>query len=179
MKRYDWSVIRAMYEMGETAYGISKAPHMPTKQAIMKRAKKEDWHKPDRETYRLPIVAKALNIESHKLTDDLLQTVLGLIESGATIELACTAAGISPRTWATWQTQDPALKDLVRRARAGKVVQYLNTVDQAQHKDWKAATWLMQNSPDTRDQFGAKGSDNKLEVVINIDREQPVTINAD
>lgn len=170
MKNYDWPRIKIMYEMGQTAYQIGKGPDMPSKQGIQDRANREEWVKPERGS--LPIVAAALQVNSSKLTDEVLSTVLGLIAEGATIELACTAAGIAPTTWHDWQRQDPTLKDAVIRCRAGKVINWTSAIDKATEKDWKAASWLLQNSPDTRDQFGAKGGDNKLEVVININRDE-------
>lgn len=166
---YDWPVIKARYEMGQTAYQIAQGPGMPTKQGIAKRAEREGWIKPEGSN-RLPIVAEAFHIDSSKLTDDVLHTVLGLMAEGATQELACSAAGISPRTWQMWQKDDPKLKDMAIRARSGTVIGYLNNVHKASEKDWKAATWMLQNSPDTRKTFGQQQHDNKLEVVINIDR---------
>jgi len=127
----------------------------------------------------LPIVAEALAIDSRKLTDELLQTVLGLIAEGATIEIACKCAGIAPATWSRWCAKDPQLMDMTRRARAGTIMSWLSTVQQATQKDWKAATWLMQNSPDTRESFGQQSKDSRLEVVINIDRDKGVTVDGE
>jgi len=168
---FDWPYIRGLYESGQTAYQIAKRPDCPTKQAIQNRADKEGWHKPDPTTYRPPILAESLNINSHKLTDEVLRVLLGMIAEGATIELACKAAGISNATYTKWCRDDPSLRDAVQRARAGTVAGWLGAVNQATRKDWKAATWLLQNSPDTRDSYGAKGNDSKLEIVININRE--------
>lgn len=176
---FDWPYIRGLYEAGSTAYQLAKRRDFPSKQAIQNRATKEGWLKPEAGTHRLPIVAEALNIDSSKLTDDLLRTILGLISEGATIEIACKCAGIAPATWSRWCAKDTQLMDATRRARAGTVMSWINTVHQATQKDWKAATWLMQNSPDTRDSFGPKGSDNKLEVIINIDRDKGVTIDGE
>lgn len=178
-QNFDWPYIRGLYEAGATAYQLGKRPDCPSKQAIQKRADSEGWIKVDPSTTRLPVVAEALAIDSSKLTDDLLRTVLNLIAEGATIEIACKCAGIAPATWSRWCAKDPQLMDATRRARAGTVMSWLNTVHQATHKDWKAATWLMQNSPDTRDSFGPKGADNKLEVVININRETGTTIDGE
>lgn len=169
MNNYDWPRIQIMYEMGQTAYQIGKAPDMPSKQAIQDKANKHEWIKPENGN-RLPIVASALTIDSSRLTDELLNTVLSLISEGSTIELACATVGISATTWHDWQRQDPNLTAMVQRCRAGKVVGWMSSVDRATQRDWKAATWLLQNSPDTRSQFGPKQTDNKLEVTINIDR---------
>lgn len=167
---FDWPYIRGLYESGQTAYQIAKRPDCPTKQAIQNRANAEGWTKPDPTTYKPPILAAALNINSHKLTDEVLRVLLGMIAEGSTVELACRAAGIADTTFRAWCREDPSLKDAVQRARAGTVAGWLGTINQATRKDWKAATWLLQNSPDTRDNYGAKGGDNKLEIVINIDR---------
>lgn len=174
MNSIDWPRIRALFELGSTAYQISKLPGMPSKQAIQNKANKEEWQRQEEGKRILPIVAKALTIDSYKLTDEVLETVLGLIAEGSTIELACSASGIHHETWRKWCLKDERLRDATTRARAGKVSAWLSTVDRATDKDWKAATWLMQNSPDTRQTFGQQHHDNKLEVVINIDRETTV-----
>ncbi len=166
----DWALIRAKFELGATAYQISKEMGgTPTKQGIAKRAAREEWRKPEGNR-TLPIVAEALALDSTRCTDEVLAVVLGLIAEGSTLELACNAAGISARTWQRWTKDEPRLQDLTTRARAGKVSSYLSRIDKAGEKDWKALSWLLSNSPDTRDTFGSKGADNKLEIVINIDR---------
>ncbi len=170
MNNYDWPRIQIMYEMGQTAYQIGKAPDMPSKQAIQERANKGEWVKPENGGNTLPILASALHIDSTRLTDELLNTVLALIAEGSTIELACGVVGISATTWHDWQRQDPTLTAMVQRCRAGKVVSWMSNVDRASVRDWKAATWLLQNSPDTRESFGPKAHDNRVEVTINIDR---------
>jgi len=149
---------------------------MPTKEAIRRRSIDEGWVKPDATASRPPILAAALNIRSDKLTDEVLAVLLNMISEGATIELACKASGISPATYRRWADQDPSLRDAVQRARAGTVAGWLSSVNQATRKDWKAATWLLQNSPDTRDNYGAHKGDGKLEIVINIDRDKPARI---
>lgn len=178
---YDWPYIRMRYEAGETAYAISQAMGWkPTKQAIMKRAAKEGWERAepsddDELPERLPIVAQALSIRSHKLTDELLRVVLGMIGVGATEALACQAAGINQTTWIDWKHQDPKLKDAVHRARAGKLSEWIGRIDQASQKDWKAAQTLLQAAPETREHFGKDQQGSKLEVVIHIDRDAPGT----
>ena len=173
---YDWPHIRALFELGNTCYQISKRPDMPTKESIRRRSIDEGWVKPDATASRPPILAAALNIRSDKLTDEVLAVLLQMISEGATIELACRAAGISSRVYRNWCEQDPSLRDAVQRARAGTVAGWLSSVNQATRKDWKAATWLLQNSPDTRDSYASKASDSKLEIVINIDRDAPSRI---
>lgn len=179
MSGYDWPYIRQRYEAGETAYAISKRMGgKPTKQAIQKRASKEGWEQievADSGPERLPIVAKALRINAHKLTDELLQTVLGMIGMGASEQLACQAAGISQRTWTGWKAKDERLQDAVQRARAGKLSEWIGRIDRASETDWKAAQALLQASPETREHFGKDGQGSKLEVVIHIDRDAPGT----
>jgi hypothetical protein len=104
------------------------------------------------------------------MTDELLNVVLNLISEGATQEVACAAAGISARTWASWCSQDEKLKDATQRARAGTIVGWMSSINRHSQGDWKAASWALTNMPDTREHFGSKGGDNKLEVTINIDR---------
>ncbi len=168
-KQYDWQYIRAKFESGMTAYQIGKRPDMPTKQAIQNRANKDDWQRTEMPE-RLPVIAKALAINSSLLTDDLLVVVLDLIANGATQEIASQAAGISARTWQTWCKQSEALRDAVRRARAGKIADWMQSVDTASKSDWRAGQWLLQTAAETREAFGKQSESNTLQVVFNIDR---------
>ena len=165
----DWNYVRAIYESGSTAYQIAKRPDMPSKQAIQNRANRDKWQRAET-VKRLPIVAKALSINSSLLTDDLLAVVLDLIANGATQEIAAQAAGISGRTWSSWCKQDQSLRDAVRRARAGKVAQWMQSVDTASQTDWRAGQWLLQTASETREAFNKSAETNTLQVVFNIDR---------
>ena len=170
---YDWARIRIRYESGDTAYSISKdMGGKPTRQAIAKRAAKEQWASNISAHIQngFPILAAALNIDSRKMTDELLQTVLGMIGMGSTEQLACQAAGIHPTTWIDWKNKDVRLQDAVHRARAGKLSEWISRIDQAGNKDWKANQALLQAAPETRGYFGKDHTDNKIEIVINIDR---------
>lgn len=42
-KGYDWETVRARWEAGASANSIATLPGMPSRQAIDKRAKKENW----------------------------------------------------------------------------------------------------------------------------------------
>ena len=98
---YDWERIRIRYESGESAYAISQnLGNKPTRQAISKRVAKEQWASNISAHIQkgFPILAAALSVDSNKLTDDLLQTVLGMIGMGSTEGLACQAVGISQNT---------------------------------------------------------------------------------
>ncbi len=170
MNNYDWPRIQIMYEMGQTAYQIGKAPDMPSKQSIQERAKKHEWIKPEQTMNRLPILAEALDIDSRVMTDELLNVVLNMISEGATQEVSCAAAGISDRTWRDWCSQDDKLKDATQRARAGTIVGWMSSINRHSQGDWKAASWALTNMPDTREHFGSKAHDNRVEVTINIDR---------
>lgn len=175
MADYDWPYIRQRYESGETAYSLSKrlGGH-PSKQAIMKRAAKEGWEQhrvTDSGPQRLPIVARALTINAHKLTDELLETVLGMIAIGASEQMACQASGITQRTWTRWKSEDSRLQDAVNRARAGKLSEWIGRIDRASETDWKAAQALLQAQPETKEHFGKGGEGGRVEIVIHIERE--------
>lgn len=172
---FDWPYIRLCYEKGEGASSISRRLGRPTKQAIAQRAKREGWDHPQvsRETPALlPAIARALSVSSTKLSDEVIETVIGMIGTGAPKHLAVQAAGISPNTWARWEKQDQRLADLVQRARAGKLSEWIGRIDHASTTDWKAADRLLQTAPETKEQFGSTGGAGaKLEVVINISRD--------
>ncbi len=175
---FDWPYIRQCYEAGESAYMLNKRMGSPSKQAILRRVKLENWTQPEPTAEvagRMPIVAAALSINSTMLTDELLRTVLGMIGIGSSEKLACDAAGISQKTWIDWKNQDERLSNAVRRARAGKLSEWIGRIDKASEHDWKAAEALLKSQPETREHFGNQGAGGgKIEVIINISRGDQV-----
>jgi hypothetical protein len=170
----DWDMIRMRFEAGETPYKISQSlDGRPSKQGIVKRAKREDWQRRENGltvANKLPIVQRAMQLTGPtKCTAERVGFILELVCSGASIKLAATAAGINPATLKRWQHEDPQLAEQLRQARAGKLAEYISHIDRAAQRDWKAAKDLLQAAPEAED-FSPQAHGG-ITVVLNIDRD--------
>ena len=175
-KNYDWDAIRVRYARGETAYAISKSMDgRPTRQGIRKRAEREDWLRIDPEIPECVRNLELLKIDSEhprKRTPETVNAILEFIQRGATEEMAARAAGISPRTHRQWKSGDPDFARLIEVARARKLVEWVEKIDQA--KDWKAQHKLLQVAPETREQFADRRKDESPTIILNIHRDEVV-----
>lgn len=171
----DWDLIRVRYEGGQTAYRISTdLGGRPSKQGIMKRAAREGWTVRDNGTLsiaeQLPIVQRARDLTGPtKCSAERIAFVLELVSSGASVKLAATAAGISPKTLKRWMDEDQQLSEQLRQARAGKLAEWISHIDKAAVRDWKAADRLLQASPEAED--FSQHQTGGITIVLNIDRD--------
>jgi len=176
----DWLLVRMRYEAGQTAYRIATdLGDRPSKQGIARRAKAEGWKAGNGNSLtiaaELPIVQRAQAMTGPtKASAERIAFVLDLIGRGSSESLASSAAGISPKTLARWKQEDPQLAEQCRQARAGKLAQWVDCIDQAATRDWKAAKELLTAAPDATDfsQQQAGG----ITIVLNIDREDTGTV---
>jgi len=178
---YDWPYIQMRFEAGETAYAISKSMGgKPSKQGIAKRVKAEGW-KPSDSSFlnvaeQLPSIKRALAVRQSKKTPETVAVIADLLSQGCSLEIAAVTAGISQRTLREWRSSDPELRTFLDRCRASSLATAEQVLHKAMFKDWKAAQAKLQAAPETRDQYGKGSTDNKVEIVINIDRSDGVTI---
>jgi hypothetical protein len=171
----DWDVIRVRFEGGQTPYAISKAlGGAPSKQGIAKRAEREGWqvrpNAPLAVAEQLPIVKRAQSLAGPgKATAERVAFILELVGKGASLKLAASAAGITPKTLKRWQDEDPQLVEQLRQARAGKLAEWVSHIDSAAARDWKAADRLLQAAPEAEDYSQQQAGG--ITVVLNIDRD--------
>ncbi len=174
--KYDWDAIRVRYAKGETPHSISKSMDgKPIRQGIRKRAKREDWLRIDPEIPECVRNLELLKIDTEhprKRTPETVNAILGFIQRGATEEMAARAADISPRTHRKWKSDDPEFARLIEVARARKLVEWIEKIDQA--KDWKAQYKLLQVAPETGDQFADRRKDEGPTIILNIHRDEVV-----
>jgi len=176
--KYDWDVIRVRYARGETCHAISKSMDgKPTRQGIMKRAKRENWLEGNSE---IPASIKNLSLVQtgsklpRKRSPEAVNAVLGFIDQGATEEMAARAAGIHPKTLYNWKLECPEFAAMIAVARARKQVEWVNNIDRAGKKDWKASDRLLQADPDTREIFGRQVKQEGPKIILNIHRDEVV-----
>lgn len=101
-----------------------------------------------------------------KRTDKTVTALLRAIESGVSIESACSIAGIHRSTWYEWRER-PELQLQISQAIAKAEAALLATIRTAGKTDWRASAWILERRySDTwgkRAEVQAAGS---LEVVI-------------
>ncbi len=175
-QKSDWDAIRVRYARGETAYAISKSMGgKPTRQGIMKRAKRESWMQGNStipESIKNLSLLQVHNKHPRKRTPENVNAILGFMQNGASDEIAAKAAGISPKTLYTWKSDDPEFAAMIEVARAQKVVEWIGKIDSA--KDWKAQLKLLQVAPETNEQFADRRKDEGPTIILNIHRDEVV-----
>ena len=87
-----------------------------------------------------------------KLTEDLQNKIVSILEKGNYVETACALAGISKQTFYNWRNRGNTQKsgkyrgflDAVEKAIATAEIADLKIIDQAAQKNWRAAAWLLE-----------------------------------
>lgn len=202
----DWSFIKRRWEEGLSAPAIEKEILQPngkpavTRQAILKRANKEEWRRsegqvPAETTETVPgpklgqisepaelATVWAFEIAQRlqglgKITaspDRLWQALTGYV-SGGSHAVAAGLAGVSEETWRDWRDSCPELPLAIQQIHAGRARQQLGHVDGAAKRgDWKAAEALLKANPLTRaDWKEDKGGGQGVAIQINFGPGMP------
>ncbi len=166
-----WAEIRERWERGETAGQIAKTPGHPSKVAINNRVKREGW---ERVSEHLPVGDDGKRLEIPSNLDPRRKTALQTLAAGGNYRDAAIAASVDESTFRRWR-EDEQFARLCEAAASGLKLEMLGLVKQGAQRDPKYATWMLEHHPATREEFRANKADDKLEVVININREAPGT----
>jgi len=155
--KFDWFAIRAMFEAGDSISSIAKHEGMPSKQAISVRSRAEKWRVLGRQSRQLtqrqpsiPVSTEAEVIPFDGL-DDKQRAIVQEIADGATQRLAGQMYGVHETTLSNWKNTVPGFAHAILAAKAAKVRRRLSKIDES--ADWRAAGWLMERDPDSRDEF--------------------------
>lgn len=177
----NWPAIKVRYEAGETPYSISKAlGGTPSKQGIVKRAKKEGWGTEGNSEWlsvaeRLPITQDS---RRELATPQILGTVLEYISMGAPEYLAAQAAGISRDSLGRYKAECPELAEQIKSAKAMRAIERIKRIEKAGERgDWKADQFLLEKDETTREQFSGKDKGG-MNIILNIQRES-VTVDGE
>lgn len=195
----DWLDIHRRYANGDSPHTISKALKAEGKpavsrHAIEKRAKRNGWQpgvQPETleaalatETAQLPIIAKQdpdslskgekRTLTLGNRTPQLMAEILALAQGGLSQRKIAELAGVSEGTLRLWLKEDEAFASQFDAVRRAKVSEALLSIQKAQGTDWKAASWWLERSPATRDDFAPVaargGSGPAVQVVVNVPR---------
>ncbi len=137
---FDWKIIKTRWMAGESFFSIAKDKDMPSRQAMAKRAKKDNWQRvTEVDTTTLPVDQNywhTLNVRR--------QTVIQELAYGAkNISEAAARAGVPKNTVYDW-TKNPeyrALCDVARASTRRVLVQRLYDFGE---RDPKPNQWLLE-----------------------------------
>ncbi len=168
-----WKEIRLRWVKGESAYGISKSLGCrPSKQAISQKAKREDWA-----SLRQPGVLSDKHEQKTLValgqdTPEARQAFLDALSRGVYQSIAAPACfGVTYQTVKNWRDGDLEFEMQVKSARARFAARHIENIDKWSEKDWKASRYLLETAPETKAEFGSSNSLGKLEVIVNINRD--------
>jgi len=193
-----WVQVKDLWQRGFSLVAIAETvPGSPHISNISRRAKKEQWirvrkkaptarpaksakqeKRSERATQTVqprPWVATDLSDKRNSLSDkdDLKLQVIESLKEGSTFRIAAAAAGVNENTLKNWRTADADFETACRQARAQFAQRNIARVNDAASEDWRAATWLLEKHPDTREEFKsaetAKGGGG-IQVILQIPR---------
>lgn len=188
----DWHDIKARLEAGESAYAIAKSSEgtdrRVSKQAILKRAKKEGWLPgPGKWLAATKATDTAKRIANPQTRADQILAargnrtpenaaeILSYLESGAPRYIAARSVGMSEDTLRDWIQADPEFSALIDRAESEYLkANFTATRKAAERGDPRAAQWNIGKHRLTREEYGdSKSGGSGITVNINIPRGDP------
>ena len=99
----------------------------------------------------------------HKWTWKRLRRLLTAFKQGADVQEAANIAGIGERTVHEWLQQGRSgiepytrLETSIERCRAVSTMGNVSAVTASRARDWKAAAWLLEHSPHSRERYGQR-----------------------
>lgn len=171
---------RALYETDATVTAAEIARTFGvSRQAIEARARREGWQRATRETLD---VAARLTADpetragawSGNREPEQLARIIRTYALTGNRGLAAQAGGISADTLARWLKEQPEFAAEMQRARAVNLGDWAEHVHHAAISDWRAARWLIETSPELRDQYAPPQREQKggpaIHITLNVPR---------
>jgi len=149
-QQFDWPRIFEPIDSGHPAYRIAKVPGMPSRQAIGKALKKRNQG--DNQTGgRKVAVRKPTSLRV--CTAENKDIILERLATGSTYKMAAACVAVNDRTLRDWRAEDSEFAAACEAARAVHKAQMAGHITDAAARDWKAAAWHLEHSPDTKEEF--------------------------
>lgn len=167
-QQFDWPRIFELIDSGHPPYRIAKIPGMPSRQAIGKALKKRNQS--DNQTGgRKVAVRKPTSLRV--CTAENKHIILERLATGSTYKMAAACVAVNDRTLRDWRADDPEFAAACEAARAVHKAQMAGHITDAAARDWKAAAWHLEHSPDTKEEFGKQDrSDAPVQIIMHINR---------
>lgn len=182
----DWVALRAEWEAEKTSFRQLAEKYGVSQQAISKRCKKENWRNEQNNLVgRMPnwrtlvkqcstakTGSKGQGAGLHGDYVQLMTDILRYIAEGTIERIAAEAAGVPERTWKHWKQHDEKLRALVDQARGLRARRRINSIERSSDNgDWRAAAYLLERSPETKEDFAKPDeSGGPVQVIINVER---------
>lgn len=195
-KPVPWNDIKRLYEAGKPANAIAKDMTAQgdkiSKQAILKRAKREGWaNNPQAAKVRQAAEAWQPIAATHSQTGNQLATgpdrsatqianwgkrtlenaahILAQVELTGDQKLAARSAGIHPDTLKRWRESDSDFAEQLDAANAKFCAEHIGNVSKASERgDWKAAERLLSVNPMTKEDWGGSGQAGHGGITVNL-----------
>ncbi len=165
---YDWPRIFELIDSGHPPYRIAKIPGMPSRQAISKALKKRN-QSVNQTGGRKVTVRQSTSLRV--CTAENKDIILGRLATGSTYKMAAACVAVGDRALRDWRAEDPEFAAACEAARAVHKAQMAGHITDAAARDWKAAAWHLEHSPDTKEEFGKQErSDAPVQVILHINR---------
>ena len=161
--RFDWELIRDIYEHGSPSTMIAKLPAMPTRQAIEARAKREGWRHPVEARWPTPALGKK--------TSQTIECILSMLRRGTPITACAMRVGVTRDTLYKWMRADNSFYTAVRAAQGEMLDRQAENITTAGRRDWKASAWILERHPETRSEMGQHQQQPQVNITLNIDRQ--------
>ena len=141
MSKYDWELIRARWEAGESANSIAREPDQPSRQAIDKHAKAEQWQK---HVNPSQVVAIAPPEVWDQLNDKQKVVVNAFALGCKSFRQAALRAGVGESTVSGWK-KDDNFRSLCEAARLRKRDAWVASIEEQGERDWRAHAFLLKS----------------------------------
>lgn len=163
----NWTEIEACVRAGEAMGSVARRVGV-SRQAISKRAKKEGWS-PTADagviaaTDTARRLAQPVTGADRRLAAEgrrspaIMQRVLDMLATGASVAMAARRVGMSPDALHDWFRADVAFKQAADAAGADFGAGLVERIaDAGKRGDWRADAHLLDRHPATRDEFGPR-----------------------
>lgn len=103
--------------------------------------------------------------------------ILRAIENGVPIESAFGCLGFDLETMKAWLGEDKWFKATFARVVSGFGVKFFKKIEKAADSDWKAAAFVLNQHPNTRDEWGPRAADEggkTISVTMNFQRTREI-----
>ena len=165
---YDWPRIFELIDSGHPPYRIAKIPGMPSRQAISKALKRRNQS--DNQTGGRKVTVRQ-STSLRVCTAENKDIILERLATGSTYKMAAACVAVGDRTLRDWRAEDPEFAAACESARAVHKAQMAGHITDAAARDWKAAAWHLEHSPDTKEEFGKQErGDAPVQVILHINR---------
>lgn len=174
--KVDWPQIARRLGEGDSARSLAREFGI-SHTAVLKRAHREGWQrrgangKPAEPKVPALVTTGTSALALGERTPGNKSMVMADLESGLPVHLAAKCIGMTAKGLENWAKDAPEIQVAAAKGHA-KRARLINAA--AERGDWKAASWMMERHPETREDFGQRpAAGGGVTVVFNWSRDEP------